>query len=153
MTSTPLAALTQHCASALRPGETFLAAIRVDAPNYDRASRDALIGITVGLVLAEREQRREQHRHAVAVPVTGAFLGLTESRLLAFGVRLGLSPTNLIGAVDRAGLTLESEPFRTGLAKRAHVRLVEDDRTVVDAVCSARNPDLETFRSLIPAAG
>ncbi len=151
MTSTPLAALARQCATALGPGEEFLAAIRVDAPSHDRVSRDALVGITVGLMLAEREQRRAQHENAIAVPVTGAFIGVTATRVLVFGVRLGLQPTHLIGAVERAGLTLESEPFRTGLSKRAHVRLVEGDRTIVDAVCSAKSPDLVTLRELIPA--
>ena len=84
--------------------------------------------------------------------MTGAFLAVTPTRLLVFGVRLGLQPTRLIGCVDRDGLTLESEPFRLGLAKRATVRLVEGDRTIVDAVCSAKSPDLEALRSLVPPA-
>jgi len=38
-----------------------------------------------------------------------------------------------------------------GLAKKRRLRLLDGDRTVVDAVCSAHNPDLQELRDLVLA--
>jgi hypothetical protein len=152
MTTTPLAALESHGAGALEPGETFLAGIRVEVPSYERVSRDAMYGVALGSVLSYRDQKREQHSSTIPISGAGAFVGVTERRVLVFASGVGLHPTELLGAVDRAGLTLDSATYRAGLVKQAHVRLLAGPETVLDAVCSARNPDLDALRNLIPAA-
>ena len=151
MTTTPLAALQQHCASALEPGEEFLAAIHVQAMQYDKASRDALFGITAGLVMAYRDQKHAQQTTEIPIKL-GAFIGVTEGRILVFNAGVGLHPKELLGAVDRAGVTLKTQEFRQNLVKHAHFGLFDGDRAILDAMCSAKNPDLESIRSLLPAA-
>ena len=153
MTTTPLASLQQHCAAALRPGEEFLAGIRVEVPTDGRVAKEAAFGVTVGAMLQLREQRREQQAATIPLKGAGGFVGVTAERVLVFESGFGLHPTTLVGAVDRAGLTLSAEVFRSGLVKKASVRLLDGDRTVLDAVCSAGNPDLATIKGLIPAAG
>src|SRR6478735_2832875 len=123
MTMTPLAALQQHCASALEPAEEYLAGIRVEVPDDGRASRDAMFGVAVGSVLAMRDQKQRQREAAIAIRGAGAFIGVTASRILVFGVGAGLHPKELLGTVDRAGVTLDAESYRSGIVKRAHVRL------------------------------
>lgn len=152
MTTTPLAALEQHSASALRPDETFLAAIHVHAPDGGRATRDATFGIAVGSVMAYRAQKQAQRTSVIAIPAAGAFIGVTETRIIVFASGVMIRPGELIGAIDREGVTLSSDSFRQGLVKRAHVTLLDGDRTVLDAVCSEKSPDLEALRALIPAA-
>jgi hypothetical protein len=153
MTATPLASLQQHVSASLRPGEEFLAGIRVEVPEDGRASRDAAFGVAVGSVLQLRDQRRRQG--AVAIPITGAgaFIGVTGERVLVFASGLGLHPTELLGAVDRADVTLSTEVYRVGLVRRSRVRLLTGDRIVVDAVCSAHSPDIDSLRALLPTAG
>jgi len=152
MTATPLASLQQHVSASLRPGEEFLAGIRVEVPEDGRASRDAMYGVAIGSVLQLRDQKRRQE--AVAIPITGAgaFVGVTEERVLVFASGFGLHPTELLGAVDRAGVTLSTGQYRVGLVKKSRVRILEGDRVVVDAVCSAHNPDLDSLRALLPTA-
>jgi len=36
--------------------------------------------------------------------------------------------------------------------KRSRVRFLDGDRVVVDAACSARNPDLDSVRALFPTS-
>jgi hypothetical protein len=153
MTTTPLASLQQHCAAALRPGEEFLAGIRVEVPDDGRASRDAAFGVAIGSVLALRDQKRRQQSATIAIGGSGAFVGVTDDRVLVFESGFGLHPTELLGAVDREGLTLATETHRAGLVKKSRFRLLDGDRTVVDAVCSAHNPDLASIEALIPSAG
>lgn len=152
MTTTPLAALEQRCASALEPDEQYLVGLRVEVPEDGRASRDALYGVAIGSVLSMREQKQRQHAAAIPINAAGAFVGVTASRVLVFNVGAGFHPKDLVGVADRDGLTLDSETFRSGLVKRARVRLLDGDRMILDAVCSAKNPDLDALRELIPAA-
>jgi hypothetical protein len=152
MTTTPLAALEQRCSSALGPGEQYIAGIRVEVPEDGRASRDAMFGVAVGSILSMRDQKQRQHAAEIPINAAGAFLGVTGSRVLVFNVGAGFHPKDLVGSVDREGLTLDSETFRSGVVKRARVRVLDGDRVVVDAVCSAKNPDLDALRDLIPAA-
>jgi hypothetical protein len=152
MTMTPLAALQQRATSALQPGEEYLAAIRVEVPDDGRASRDAMFGVAVGSVLAMKDQKQRQRQAVVPITGAGAFIGITASRVLVFAVGAGLHPKELVGSVDRSGLTLDTEDYRSGLMKRAHVRLLDGDRVIVDAACSAKNPDLDALRELVPAA-
>src|SRR3954470_4942690 len=150
MTATPLASLQQHVSAALRPGEEFLAGIRVEVPDAGRASRDAAFGVALGSVLQLRVQKRRQDAPGVAITGAGAFLGVTGERVLVFASGFGLHPTELLGSVDRAGVTLRTEVDRVGLVKRSRVRFLDGDRVVVDAACSARNPDLDSVRALFP---
>lgn len=152
MTTTPLAALRQRCASSLQPGEEFLAGIHVHAPDHDRANRDAMLGVAVGSLLAYRDQQHEQRDAAIAVGGAGAYVGVTDRRILVFGTAVGLHPKDLLGAVDRAGISLDSSVSRVGLVKQARFHLLDGERTVVDAACSAKSPDLDAIRALIPAA-
>jgi hypothetical protein len=152
MTTTPLAALQQHCASALRPGEEFLAGIRVEVPDEGRASRDAAFGVAIGSLLQLRDQKRRQEAATIAIGGAGGFVGVTGERVLVFASGLGLHPTELLGAVERDGLSLATETYRAGLVKRSRFRLLDGTRVVVDAVCSAHNPDLAEIAALLPAA-
>src|SRR6476646_9176681 len=131
MTATPLASLQQHASASLRPGEEFLAGIRVEVPEDGRASRDAACGVAVGSVLQLRDQKRRQATAAIPITGAGAFVGVTGERVLVFASGFGLHPTELLGAVDRAGLTLSTEAYRAGLVKRSRLVLREGDRTVV----------------------
>jgi hypothetical protein len=153
MTATPLASLQQHGSAALRPGEEFLAGIRVEVPDDGRASRDAAFGVAIGSVLQLRDQKRRQEAATIPITGAGAFVGVTGDRVLVFASGFGLHPTELLGAVDRDGLTLATETCRVGLVKKSRIRLLAGDRTVVDAMCSAHNPDLPALAELIPAAG
>jgi hypothetical protein len=153
MTATPLASLQQHVSSSLRPGEEFLAGIRVEVPDDGRASRDAAFGVAIGSVLQLRDQKRRQQTAAISIGGAGAFVGVTNERVLVFASGVGFHPTELLGAVDRDGLTLATDVYRAGLVKKSRFRLLDGDRTVVDAVCSAHNPDLESLQGLLPAAG
>jgi len=152
MLMTPLAALEHHAASALQPGEHFLAGIRVEVPDEGRASRDAVYGVALGSVLSMRDQKQRQRETTIPISGAGAFVGVTETRVLVFAVGVGLHPKELLGAVDRAGVTLATEVYRSGVVTRAHLRLLDGGRVLVDAACSAKNPDLEGFRGLVPAA-
>lgn len=152
MTATPLASLQQHATASLRPGEEFLAGIRVEVPEDGRASRDAAFGVAVGSVLQLRDQKRRQEAAAIPITGAGAFVGVTGTRVLVFASGFGLHPTELLGAVDRAGVTLRTEIYRIGLVKKSRVRLLDRDRVVVDAACSAHNPDLDTLRALFPTS-
>ena len=152
MTATPLASLQQHASASLRPGEEFLAGIRVEVPEDGRASRDAAFGVAVGSVLQLRDQKRRQAEAAIAITGAGAFVGVTGERVLVFASGFGLHPTELLGAVDRAGITLRTEIYRVGLVKRSRVRFLDGDRVVVDAACSAHNPDLDPVRALFPTS-
>jgi hypothetical protein len=152
MTATPLASLQQHVPAALRPGEEFLVGIRVEVPDDGRTSRDAAYGVAIGSVLPLRDQKRRQAEAAIPITGAGAYIAVTGARVLVFASGFGLHPTELLGAVDRAGLTLSTGVLRVGLVKKSRVRLLDGDRIVVDAVCSAHNPDLESLRSLFPTA-
>jgi hypothetical protein len=152
MTATPLASLQQHASASLRPGEEFLAGIRVEVPEDGRASRDAAFGVAVGSVLQLRDQKRRQAAAEIAITGAGAFVGVTGERVLVFASGFGLHPTELLGAVDRTGITLRTEVYRVGLVKRSRVRFLDGDRVVVDAACSARNPDLDSVRALFPTS-
>src|SRR3954454_24067843 len=149
MTATPLASLQQHASATLRPGEEFLAGIRVEEPEDGRASRDAAFGVAIGSVLQLRDQKRRQEAAAIPIGGAGAFIGVTDERVLVFAAGVGFHPTELLGAVDREGLTLTTETYRAGLAKKSRFRLLDGDRTIVDAVCSVHNPDLETVQGLL----
>jgi hypothetical protein len=153
MTATPLASLQQHAASALRPGEAFLAGIRVETPDDGRASRDAAFGVAIGSVLQLRDQKRRQEAVAISIGGAGAFIGVTDQRVLVFASGVGFHPTELLGTVDRDGLTLATETYRAGLVKKSRFRLLQGDRTIVDAVCSVHNPDLETVQGLLSTSG
>ena len=148
MTATPLASLQQHVSASLRPGEEFLAGIRVEVPEEGRASRDAAFGS----VLQLRDQKRRQEAAAIPITAAGAFVGVTGERVLVFASGFGLHPTELLGTVDRDGLALVTEVYRVGLVKKSRFRLIDGKRTVVDAVCSAHNPDLDAVRDLLPVA-
>jgi hypothetical protein len=150
MTTTPLAALQQHCTASLRLGEEFLAGIRVEVPDEGRASRDAAFGVAIGSVLQLRDQKRRQETAVIPISGAGAFIGVTGERVLVFASGFGLHPTELLGSVDRAGVTLKTEIYRVGLVKRSRVRLLDGDRVIVDAASSAHNPDLDALRVLLP---
>jgi hypothetical protein len=152
MTSTPLASLQQHVSASLRPGEEFLAGIRVEVPEDGRASRDAAFGVAIGSVLQLRDQKRRQETAAIPIAGAGAYIGVTGERVLVFASGLGLHPTELLGAVDRAGVDLKTEIYRVGLVKKSRVRLLDGDRVIVDAASSAHNPDLDALRALLPTA-
>ena len=152
MTTTPLAALRQHCDSSLEPGEEFLAGIHVHAPEHERANRDVMLGVAVGSLIAFRDQLHEQRAAVIPLGGAGAYVGVTDRRILVFGTAVGLHPKELLGAVDRDGISLDSSVSRIGLVKQARFRLLDGERTVVDAACSAKSPDLESMRGLIPAA-
>jgi hypothetical protein len=151
MTTTPLAALQQHSASALGAGETFVAALRVHPPNFDTAGRQALLGVTASAVLAYQKEKHAQGQAEIPLRPNGAYLGLTESRLLVFDAGVN-HPRELLGAVARNGLTLETEEFRQNLTKHEHLNFLADGRLMLDAVCSVKSPDLAAFRDAIPAA-
>ena len=151
MTTTPLAALQQHSASALGAGETFVAALRVHPPDFDTAGRQALLGFAASAVLAYEKQRHTQGEAAIPLRQNGAYLGLTESRLLVFDAGAN-HPRELLGAVARAGLTLETEEFRQNFSKHQHLNFLADGRLMLDAVCSAKSPDLAAFRAAIPVS-
>lgn len=150
MTTTPLTALRQHSTGALRPGEEFVAGLHVHAPNHDRASRDAMFGVVVGSIMAYRDQQREQAASTIAVPAAGAYVAVTGQRVLVFASSVSMHPTELLGAVDRENLRLDVETGRVGLVKQTHLRLLHGGETVLDAACSAKSPDLDTIRDLIP---
>jgi hypothetical protein len=151
MTMTPLAALQQHCSSTLAPGESYVAALRVHPPNFDTAGRQALLGVAASSVLALQKERHAQARAEIPLRPNGAYLGLTESRLLVFDAGVN-HPRELLGEVPRSGLTLATEEFRQNLTKHMHLNLLDGSRLVVDAVCSAKSPDLAAFSHAIPAS-
>ena len=153
MTTTPLASLQQHVSASLRPGEEFLAGIRVEVPDDGHASRDAAFGVAIGSVLQLRDQKRRQETAAIPITGAGAFIGVTGERVLVFASGFGMHPTELLGAVDRGELSLATEIHRVGLVKKSRVQLLDGDRIVVDASCSAHNPDLDALRALLPDFG
>src|SRR6476661_1613881 len=135
MTATPLASLQQHASASLRPGEEFLAGIRVEVPEDGRASRDAAFGVAVGSLLQLRDQKKRQEAAAIPITGAGAFVGVTGERVLVFASGFGLHPTELLGTVDRDGMALVTEVYRVGLVKKSRFRLMDGKRTIVDAVC------------------
>ena len=150
MTATPLASLQQHVSSSLRPGEEFLVGIRVEVPEDGRTSRDAAYGVAIGSVLQLRDQKRRQADAAIPITGAGAYVGVTGERVLVFASGFGLHPTELLGAVDRDGITLATGVYRVGLVKKSRVRFLDGDRIVLDAVCSAHNPDLDLAQHAVP---
>jgi len=152
MTATPLASLQQHASASLRPGEEFLAGIRVEVPEDGRASRDAAYGVAIGSVLQLRDQKRRQDAAVIPITGAGAYVGVTGARVLVFASGFGLHPTELLGAVDRAGVTLSTGVYRVGLVKKRRFRLLDGDTLLLDAVCSAHNPDLASLGTLFPTA-
>jgi len=152
MTATPLASLQQHASASLRAGEEFLAGIRVEVPDDGRASRDAAYGVAIGSVLQLRDQKRRQDAAVIPITGAGAYVGVTDARVLVFASGFGLHPTELLGAVDRSGVTLSTGVYRVGLVKKRRVRLLDGDRLLLDAVCSAHNPDLASLTALFPTA-
>jgi len=152
MTATPLASLQQHVSASLRPGEEFLVGIRVEVPEDGRASRDAAYGVAIGSVLQLRDQERRQEEAVIPITGAGGYVGVTGDRVLVFASGFGLHPTELLGAVDRAGVSLSTAVYRVGLVKKRRLRLLDGDRIVLDAVCSAHNPDLDALRELFPTA-
>ncbi len=153
MTMTPLTALQQYSASSLQPGEEFVAGIAVAAPQSAHQDRNFLLGGIAGsIVLDAMDQHKTQKASTISIPVTGVIIGATQSRILVFKHNMKMQPAEVIGSVEREGLSLDSEEFRQGLVKRIHFTLVKDSTIVVDGVCSPKNSDLDAFRQLLPAA-
>jgi len=150
MTLTSLASMQQHAANELEPGERYLVAMRVADPDNGRPLRDPILG-PVGMVMGAGKQALLEPVARITMPSTGGMLGVTSHRVLVFGVGFRLGPTELLGTVDRAGLTLTTETFHASLVKRARIRLFDGDRLFLDASVRASNPDLVELQALIPA--
>ena len=151
MTLTPLAEMQQHAGAALGPDEAYLAAMRIGDPDIGRPSRDPMIGLVVGGIAAARRQPLVMRTAIVAVPLTGAIVGITADRVLVFALGARIGPTELLGTADRADVTLDTETFRASLVHRVRVRLYTGGELFVDAsIRASSNPDLASIRALIP---
>ncbi len=147
-----LAELEQHAGGALEPGESYLAAIRVADPDNGRPMRDPVLGAVTLVVMTARNEQLMERVATISLPSTGGILGVTERRLIVFGLGFRLGPTDLLGAVDRSGLRLASEPFRASLVHRERIRIFHGDELYLDGSVRASNPDLPAIRALIPPA-
>ena len=151
MTRTPLAAMAD-AADALDAGEHYLAAIRIDDPDTGRPLRDPILG-PVGMMFGAGKQALMEPVATVTLPSTGGILAVTDAWVLVFGTGFRLGPTQLLGTVDRTGLTLATDTFHASIVRRERIRLYAGDALFLDASVRASSPDLPTIRALLPPAG
>lgn len=156
MTSNALEALQQHATGALEPGEEFVAGLHIQSPSYDRGGKAAVVGGGLGMLMAAGAERKAQSGNAVALTGAGAFIGVTSTRVLVFGVGLMARPGDLLTEARRADITIEVEPFRaSGIMKMDRVRLVDGDHTFVEGQCSASKKSaaqIDELRARLSAA-
>jgi hypothetical protein len=166
MVLTALDTLQQHAGGALEPDESYLAGgrgadpptkhptryppLRPPDPDNGRPMRDPMLGAVAMVVMTARDEQLMEPVAAISLPSTGGILGVTDLRVIVFGLGFRLGPTDLLGAVERTGVQLESEPFRASLVHRERIRVFSDGELFVDGSVRASNPDLPTLRSLIP---
>ena len=114
--------------------------------------RDPVLGAVTLVVMTARNEQLMERVATISLPSTGGILGVTERRLIVFGLGFRLGPTDLLGTVDRSGLRLASEPFRASLVHRERIRIFHGDELYLDGSVRASNPDLPAIRALIPPA-
>lgn len=156
MTWNSLEALQEHASAALEPGEEFVAGLRIQSLSYERGNKAAVVGGGLGMLMAADAERKAQGGNAVAPIGAGAFIGVTSTRILVFGIGLLARPGDLLIQARRADITIEVEPFRvSGIMKMDRVRLVDSGRTLVEGQCSESKKSaaqIDGLRASISAA-